>query len=280
MSTGIDAASQPVDPNGEPVVEASYGAKLARIYDLNYAGMGKDYAAEARLVRTLVARAGSAVPSPDAPRTVLDVACGTGTHLIEFAELGYRVAGTDLSEPMLEVARGLLGPDVPLVAGPFEDLPSGVTDLAPFDLVTCLFSSIAYVSSTKSLRRVLGDLAALVAPGGALVVEPWIAAEDWRGGHIGHDTATSNDPDTGTATTVMRMAHSGVDGDRATIHFEYLVGEADGIWRFGEHHRMLMAPTSVYFEAMEAGGLVVTFDPDGVDFGASHGGLVVGHRPA
>ena len=215
-----------------------------------------------------------------APRTVLDVACGTGTHLIEFAELGYRVAGTDLSEPMLEVARGLLGPDVPLVAGPFEDLPSGVTDLAPFDLVTCLFSSIAYVSSTKSLRRVLGDLAALVAPGGALVVEPWIAAEDWRVGHIGHDTATSNDPDTGTATTVMRMAHSGVDGDRATIHFEYLVGEADGIWRFGEHHRMLMAPTSVYFEAMEAGGLVVTFDPDGVDFGASHGGLVVGHRPA
>lgn len=276
MSAGPDAALGAASHE----VDASYGAKLARIYDLNYAGMGKDYSAEARLVRTLVARAGSAVPSPDAPRAMLDVACGTGTHLVEFAKLGYRVAGTDLSEPMLRVARGLLDDDVPLVAGSFEDLPTGVTDLAPFDLVTCLFSSIAYAKSTESLQRVLGELAELVAPGGALVIEPWIAAEDWLVGHFGHDTASSNDPETGTATTVMRMAHSGIDGDRATIHFEYLVGEADGIWRFGEHHRMLMAPTSVYVEAMEEAGLTVSFDPDGFDFGAARRGLVVGVRQA
>ena len=215
--------------------EGSYGAKLARIYDLNYSGMGKDYAAEARQVRTMVARAGSAVPSPNAPRTLLDVACGTGTHLAEFARLGYRVAGTDLSEPMLEMARARLGGDVPLVAGSFEDLPGALTKMAPFDLVTCLFSSIAYAANVETLQRVLGDLAALLGPGGALVVEPWIAAEDWVVDHIGHDTATSD------GTTVMRMAHSGIDGDRATIHFEHLVGDADGIWRFAEHHRLLMA---------------------------------------
>lgn len=258
---------------GEPGTEASYGARLARIYDLAYAGMGKDYAAEARLVRTLVARAGSAVPSASAPRTMLDVACGTGTHLAEFAELGYRIAGTDLSEPMLDVARSVLGDDVPLIAGSFEDLPDAVTALGPFDLVTCLFSSIAYVSSIEALRRVLGDLAALVAPGGALVIEPWIAAEDWLVGHFGHDTVSRD------GTTVMRMAHSGVDGDRATIHFEYLVGEPDGIWRFAEHHRMLMAPSSAYVEAMESAGLTVTFDPEGFTFGAARRGLVVGVRP-
>ena len=262
------------------MTEGCYGEQLAHIYDLNYAGMGKDYAAEARQVRMLVARAGSAVPSADAPRTMLDVACGTGTHLVEFARLGYRVAGMDLSEPMLGVAAGLLGDDVPLVPGSFEELPGGVTRLAPFDLVTCLFSSIAYASSIDSLQRVLGELASLVAPGGALVIEPWIAAEDWLVGHVGHDTVTRRDPDTGADTTVMRMAHSGVDGDRATIHFEYLVGEADGIRRFGEHHRMLMAPTSVYVEAIEAAGLTVTFDPDGFDFGAARRGLVVGVRPA
>ena len=38
-----------------PAAEASYGARLARIYDLAYAGMGKDYAAEAHQVRALVA---------------------------------------------------------------------------------------------------------------------------------------------------------------------------------------------------------------------------------
>ena len=252
--------------------EGSYGAKLARIYDLNYSGMGKDYAAEARQVRTMVARAGSAVPSPNAPRTLLDVACGTGTHLAEFARLGYRVAGTDLSEPMLEMARARLGGDVPLVAGSFEDLPGALTKMAPFDLVTCQFSSIAYAANVETLQRVLGDLAALLGPGGALVVEPWIAAEDWVVDHIGHDTATSD------GTTVMRMAHSGIDGDRATIHFEHLVGDADGIWRFAEHHRLLMAPTSVYVGAMEAVGLTVTFDPEGFEFGAARRGLIVGVR--
>ena len=53
-----------------PAAEASYGARLARIYDLAYAGMGKDYAAEAHQVRALVARAGSAVPSASAPFTL------------------------------------------------------------------------------------------------------------------------------------------------------------------------------------------------------------------
>ena len=253
--------------------DASYGDRLARIYDLAYAGMGKDYAAEARMVRTLVARSGCAVPSPSAPRTMLDVACGTGTHLAEFAELGYRIAGTDLSQPMLDVARGLLGDDVPLIVGSFEALPAAVARLGPFDLVTCLFSSIAYAEDLESLRRTLGHLAGLVAPGGALVIEPWIAPEDWLVGHIGHDTVTSGD------TSVMRMAHSGVDGDTALIRFEYLVGEPDGIWSFGEDHRMLMAPSSFFVESLEEAGLNVTFDLDGFDFGAARKGLVVGVRP-
>lgn len=37
--------------------------------------------------------------------TILDVACGTGRHSIEFARRGFRVTGLDLSEGMLEVAR-------------------------------------------------------------------------------------------------------------------------------------------------------------------------------
>jgi SAM-dependent methyltransferase len=37
--------------------------------------------------------------------TIIDVACGTGRHSIEFAKRGYRVTGLDLSEGMLQVAR-------------------------------------------------------------------------------------------------------------------------------------------------------------------------------
>lgn len=105
-----------------PAAEASYGARLARIYDLAYAGMGKDYAAEAHQVRAR-GPCGQRSPIGERPRTMLDVACGTGTHLVEFARLGYRIAGTDLSQPMLDVARDRLGDDVPLVAASFERCP-------------------------------------------------------------------------------------------------------------------------------------------------------------
>jgi SAM-dependent methyltransferase len=40
--------------------------------------------------------------NPDA-KTVLDIGCGTGRHVIPLAELGYEVTGIDLSEGMLDV---------------------------------------------------------------------------------------------------------------------------------------------------------------------------------
>jgi len=39
------------------------------------------------------------------PKKVLDIACGTGTATTKFAEHGYNIRGTDISEGVLEVAR-------------------------------------------------------------------------------------------------------------------------------------------------------------------------------
>ena len=38
-------------------------------------------------------------------RTILDLGCGTGGHALILAEKGYKVAGIDLSQEMLEIAR-------------------------------------------------------------------------------------------------------------------------------------------------------------------------------
>jgi len=38
-------------------------------------------------------------------RTLLDLACGTGSHLIELAKLGYQCTGQDLSQGMIDVAQ-------------------------------------------------------------------------------------------------------------------------------------------------------------------------------
>src|ERR1700694_309519 len=78
----------------------------AHVYDLIYEASGKDYAAEARdLNQQIKDRAPDAV-------SLLDVACGTGGHLVHLRQW-YDVVGVDLDPGMLEVAHGRL-PDTAL----------------------------------------------------------------------------------------------------------------------------------------------------------------------
>ncbi|MGX1696800.1 class I SAM-dependent DNA methyltransferase, partial [Microbacterium keratanolyticum] len=104
-----------------------YGAEFAEIYDLIHQGRGKDYAEEARFV------AGLAREKAPAATSLLDVACATGSHLGAFAEMFETVAGVELSEPMVEVARRKLGETVHV--GDMRDF-----DLqARYSVVTCMF---------------------------------------------------------------------------------------------------------------------------------------------
>jgi SAM-dependent methyltransferase len=67
---------------------------LAPYYDLD---RFVDYKAEAEAIHDAFHDYGV--------HTVLDVACGTGTHLLELASFGYRCVGVDMSPEMLAVAR-------------------------------------------------------------------------------------------------------------------------------------------------------------------------------
>jgi ubiquinone/menaquinone biosynthesis C-methylase UbiE len=73
-------------------------SKTARLYDAIYAAVGKDYRREALEVVGIVERA-----NPGA-RTLLDVGCGTGSHLLVFAER-FGCSGIDKDAEM--VALGL-----------------------------------------------------------------------------------------------------------------------------------------------------------------------------
>jgi len=135
-------------------------SRSAHLYDAIYSY--KDYAAEAERLHGLVeARALDA-------RSLLDVACGTGMHLGELRRW-YEVEGVDVDPQLLAIARERLS-GVPLHQADMTTLDLGRT----FDVVTCLFSSIAYVRTPEGLVRATAALARHVAPGGLLVVEPWI----------------------------------------------------------------------------------------------------------
>ncbi|HID61840.1 MAG TPA: class I SAM-dependent methyltransferase, partial [Anaerolineae bacterium] len=121
-------------------------------------------------------------------RRVIDVACGTGMHAIELARRGYEVVGVDLSAPMIERAREnalTAGVKVHFIVAGFGELAeklalrssislrtSGVEGVSgQFDAVLCLGNSLPHVLSASNLGVALADFAAVLRPGGLLLVQ-------------------------------------------------------------------------------------------------------------
>jgi SAM-dependent methyltransferase len=225
------------------VSESPY-ARAAGLYDALYSF--KDYAAEADRLHALIQER-----RPGA-RTLLDVACGTGKHLERLATR-YAVEGVDLDPELLAVARERL-PDVPLHEADMLELDIGHR----FDAVTCLFSSIGYVKTDTNLRRAVAAMARHLEPDGVLVVEPWIAPDAFTPGYL--DLTYVDQPD----LKVARISVSAVIGALSVLHFNYLVGTADGVEHFTEDHELGLFTHEQYLGAFEAAGLRADYDADGL----------------
>ena len=213
--------------------------RSARIYDLLYTGTGiKDYPAESVELHRIIREA-----NPTA-RTLLDVACGTGAHLAELRQW-YAVEGVDVSPAMLAIAQRRL-PDIPLHEGDARQLNLGRT----FDAVTCLFSSIGYITEPSDLRSTVGRLADHVSPGGVLILDGWIRPERWD---LDHRPApeVASDPD----MTVVRLSFSRRVDDITELEMHHMVRTESGVEYFLEIHRLRLTPTSEYVDAVEAAGL-------------------------
>ena len=105
-------------------------------------------------------------------RRVLDVACGTGQHAIALARRGYEVVGADVSRGMIERARAnaaAAGVDVAFVEAGFGALGEHLA--GTFDAILCLGSSLPHVLSGDLLAATLDDWAALLRPGGRVLIQ-------------------------------------------------------------------------------------------------------------
>lgn len=220
-------------------------AAQADIYDDLYAARHKDYAAESeRLVELIRAHQPAAA-------SLLDVGCGTGSHLLHLRTAFRDVEGIEPSEGMRTIARQRL-PGVTIHDGDMRVLSTG----RRYDAVVCMFSAIGYVGG------ITGDVTALYAsiermashldPGGQLIVEPWIASERYVVGHIGSDFARAN------GRSIFRMSHSGVAGADCRVSvltFHYVVGSATGITHFTGVDHLTMFTHDEFTDAFAAAGL-------------------------
>ena len=223
-------------------------ARSAQFYDPLYRAMGKDYGAEARAVHALIeARKRSA------GNALLDAACGTGLHLAHLRDW-YDCEGIDVDRAMLSIASTRV-PDVRLHC---MDMIGFHLD-RKFDAIVSMFGSVGYLPNAGRLDQVVRDMARHLNPGGVVVIEPWIAPEQWQDGTV--SALFVDEPD----LKISRMSVSRRDGNISILNFHFTIAQRDGIRTFTEPHRMTLFTDAEYRRAFEAAGLTVEHDPTGVN---------------
>ena len=184
--------------------------------------------------------------------TLLDTACGTGKH-IEYLNKYFDSEGLDINEDLLNIARQRC-------PGTVFHLESMIDfDLRKkYDVVTCLFSSIAYVKTEEKLFSTLRYMSQHLNPEGLVIVEPWFSKENFRTG-----TITANHYDE-KELKITWMYTSEIEHDMSILDINYLVGTPEEVTFFNERHEIGLFDDSQYRKAFTEAGLEVSFDKDGL----------------
>ncbi|MFA5356551.1 MAG: methyltransferase domain-containing protein, partial [Candidatus Omnitrophota bacterium] len=140
--------------------------EYARIYDIIY--KKKDYSGECNFLKKLFKKY-----AKRQVRDILDVACGTGNHVMVLAKKGFNVFAQDISADMLRLAeekaklKGLKIRFMP--ARPMQRFKHK----RKFDAVIAMFSSIDYVIDPKDFKDTLKNIRGCLKKDGVFTFDFW-----------------------------------------------------------------------------------------------------------
>ncbi len=218
----------------------------ADLYDMLYSTL-KDYEGEAQALGRVLRRANPAC------RTILDVGCGTGEHARLLAADGFAVDGLDLDPAFVRIASAK-HPE-----GRFFEADMADFDLEPrYDAVTCLFSSIAYLKTLDRVRSALRCFREHLAPGGVVVVEPWLPPGKLDLGRVVRNTVE------GEGVQVTRVSRVEVDGPLCRLRFDYEITDGTSTRRASEVHELGLFTPAEMLDAFRSAGLDAEHDPIGL----------------
>jgi SAM-dependent methyltransferase len=209
-------------------------------------------------------------PVRDRRGLVVELGCGSGLLTRHLLDAGHRVAATDASPAMLELARAGApdAEDVRLVRLPDDPIPDA-------DAVVSVGHALNYLSDQTAIDRALVAIAHALRPGGVLAID--VCDLEWgtarRGvathGRVGQDWAIITETSTPAANRFVRVMTIFVKND-------------DGSWRRDdERHDNVLIDTTLAPVLLAQHGVEAQVRPS---FGSEQlpTGLraIVGHRPA
>jgi ubiquinone/menaquinone biosynthesis C-methylase UbiE len=167
----------------------------------------------------------------------------------------------DVSEEMLAVAKEKL-PKIPFYQG-------GMTDMnlnQKFDVITCLFGSIGYLTTLDDLSRAIHAFSKHLVSGGVLLIEPIFTKETVKPQSF---SLTCLDlPE----IKIARAGSSKVEEDIAYLNFHFLIATMDNIEHFVDPSPMGIFSRKTYLDIMKESGFSAKF----VEPGLSNRGLFIG----
>ena len=219
--------------------------ELAKYYDLIYSW--KDYKKEANKIKNLIKK----YKKSDG-KELLDVACGTGEHL-KYLKNDFSCTGMDVNKEMLDIARKKVS------AAKFKAADMMNFKLnKKFDVIICLFSSIAYLKTYKNLESAIKNLVSHLKRGGVMVIEGFITKSDFKPNHLYIDTYD------GKNVKVARIGTSKIKNGLMLAEMHYLTSEKGKINYFSETHKLGLFEVNKVLKVMKKYGLKGTFIKKGL----------------
>lgn len=216
--------------------------ELAKYYDKIYEF--KNYQKEVTQLRRVIRKY-----KRSASNRLLDVACGTGYH-IQHLNRYFDCTGMDASRSMLVIARRRN----PQVRFYLKDM-IGFDLKAEFDVITCLFSSIGHLRTRKSSQQAIHQMAKHLAPGGVLLIEPFLQPEEIINNYSYLNVYQDND------LKIARLSHTRVRKRIAVLDFHYAICERrKGLSSYEERIEMALLTRAEWVRMATNAGLDARFE--------------------
>lgn len=138
--------------------------RTAPYYDAVYSHRNtmRESAIITKLVRSLTPKA----------KSLLDIGCGTGAHVLGFWKNGFVTTGLDQSAHMLAIAKNKTqkaGADISFIHSNALSYRSPAT----YDVITSLFDVLSYMTTNTQVEDFFSTLSSLITPRGIVVFDCW-----------------------------------------------------------------------------------------------------------